>query len=162
VTFVQTVAGPTVALRASLCCPTPPRDPSLSSRRRLDSAWPCNGGLVADVQHVGSTAVPRLAAKPILDMLAGVHDPLRSGQAVPVLAELVTRTRTTGRTTPCGSTRSGARVTPRERINCTSLATDLGRHVCVLSPPGSTAIGRLLGAAVADGTLVAGNAACGL
>ena len=29
-------------------------------------------GLVADVQHVGSTAVPDLPAKPILDIVAGV------------------------------------------------------------------------------------------
>jgi len=41
-------------------------------RRRLDAilaAW-----LVAPVEHVGSTAVPGLAAKPILDLQAAVDD----------------------------------------------------------------------------------------
>ena len=40
------------------------------------------GALVADVQHVGSTAVPKLCAKPILDLAAAVT-------ALHVLPELV-------------------------------------------------------------------------
>jgi GrpB-like predicted nucleotidyltransferase (UPF0157 family) len=30
--------------------------------------------LDGEIHHIGSTAVPRLAAKPIIDMVAGVHD----------------------------------------------------------------------------------------
>jgi GrpB-like predicted nucleotidyltransferase (UPF0157 family) len=39
------------------------------------------------IHHIGSAAVPGLAAKPILDILAGVSD-LRSAVAVPVLQGL--------------------------------------------------------------------------
>jgi GrpB-like predicted nucleotidyltransferase (UPF0157 family) len=44
--------------------------------------------LVGGVHHIGSTAVPGLAAKPILDMLAGVDDLTQARDAVPVLANL--------------------------------------------------------------------------
>jgi GrpB-like predicted nucleotidyltransferase (UPF0157 family) len=44
--------------------------------------------LSAGVHHIGSTAVPGLAAKPWIDMIAGVHDLARAEAAVPVLAEL--------------------------------------------------------------------------
>jgi len=40
------------------------------------------------VHHVGSTAVPGLAAKPMLDMLAGVASLQRARAAIPVLADL--------------------------------------------------------------------------
>jgi len=40
------------------------------------------------IEHIGSTAVPGLAAKPILDMLAGITDLNAARQAIPVLAEL--------------------------------------------------------------------------
>ena len=40
------------------------------------------------VHHIGSTAVPGLAAKPIIDMIAGVHSLEESRAAVPALAEL--------------------------------------------------------------------------
>lgn len=51
-----------------------------------DPAWPkmfeqeranlrsALGALVLTVEHIGSTAVPGLAAKPIIDLLVGVHD----------------------------------------------------------------------------------------
>lgn len=40
------------------------------------------------IEHIGSTAVPGLAAKPILDMLAGITDLDAARAAIPVLAEL--------------------------------------------------------------------------
>jgi GrpB-like predicted nucleotidyltransferase (UPF0157 family) len=44
--------------------------------------------LIEDVHHVGSTAVPGLAAKPIIDMIAGVADLDQARDAVPVLVQL--------------------------------------------------------------------------
>ena len=44
--------------------------------------------LLGGVEHIGSTAVPGLAAKPILDMLAPVADLNDARAAVPVLADL--------------------------------------------------------------------------
>ena len=48
--------------------------------RGLLSPW-----LAGDVEHIGSTAVPGLAAKPILDVLAGVARLASARQAVPLL-----------------------------------------------------------------------------
>jgi GrpB-like predicted nucleotidyltransferase (UPF0157 family) len=55
-----------------------PHDPRLADRARVESErlvrllapW-----LVDGVEHVGSTAVPRLAAKPVIDLMASVTDP---------------------------------------------------------------------------------------
>lgn len=44
--------------------------------------------LVSGVQHVGSTAIPGLSAKPILDMLAGVRDHEQAAGAEGVLRTL--------------------------------------------------------------------------
>lgn len=49
-------------------------------RRSLEpglSAW-----LTTPIQHVGPTAVPGLAAKPIIDMIAGVSDPRKARGAI--------------------------------------------------------------------------------
>ncbi|HEX5989035.1 MAG TPA: GrpB family protein [Solirubrobacterales bacterium] len=50
-----------------------PADPGWSERFRLEEdaigAW-----VVGGIHHVGSTAVPGLAAKPVVDILAGVRD----------------------------------------------------------------------------------------
>lgn len=50
---------------------------------RLLAPWLDEG-----IHHVGSTAIPGLAAKPVIDMIAGVHDLAAAEAAVPVLEEL--------------------------------------------------------------------------
>ena len=65
---------------------------------RYDPAWPEQFSaeaakltellapwLAMPVEHIGSTSVPGLAAKPILDMMAGVHDLHAARDAIPVL-----------------------------------------------------------------------------
>ena len=68
-----------------------PPDPAWADRARLECArlagllapW-----LAAGVEHVGSTAVPGLAAKPVLDIMASVTDPdAVAEQASPRLAD---------------------------------------------------------------------------
>lgn len=44
--------------------------------------------LAGPVEHVGSTSVPGLPAKPILDMMASVHDLTSATDSVPVLSRL--------------------------------------------------------------------------
>jgi GrpB-like predicted nucleotidyltransferase (UPF0157 family) len=44
--------------------------------------------LVSDVEHVGSTAVPGMAAKPVIDMIAGVSDLSAAHEAVDQLRAL--------------------------------------------------------------------------
>ena len=44
--------------------------------------------LTGGVHHIGSTAVPGLAAKPMLDMMAGVRELAAARDAVPVLEQL--------------------------------------------------------------------------
>jgi GrpB-like predicted nucleotidyltransferase (UPF0157 family) len=64
-----------------------------------DPAWPRRFGVEASkltdllmpwlstpVEHIGSTSVPGLAAKPSIDMMAGVHDLRSAEDAIPVLA----------------------------------------------------------------------------
>jgi GrpB-like predicted nucleotidyltransferase (UPF0157 family) len=66
---------------------------------RYDPAWPGQFGvearklsellspwLATPVEHIGSTSVPGLAAKPSIDMMAGVHDLHSAADAIPVLA----------------------------------------------------------------------------
>src|SRR5215472_9041663 len=65
---------------------------------RYDPAWPeqfraeaskltelLEPWLATPVEHIGSTSVPGLAAKPILDMMAGVHELESARDAIPVL-----------------------------------------------------------------------------
>jgi len=44
------------------------------------------GRLVLDIEHIGSTAVPGLAAKPIIDMMAGVQGYSEADECLPILA----------------------------------------------------------------------------
>jgi GrpB-like predicted nucleotidyltransferase (UPF0157 family) len=46
------------------------------------------GHLVLDIQHVGSTAVPGLAAKPIIDIAVAVASPANVQRCRPLLVEL--------------------------------------------------------------------------
>jgi GrpB-like predicted nucleotidyltransferase (UPF0157 family) len=46
------------------------------------------GHLVLDIQHVGSTAVPGLAAKPIIDIAVAVASPADMQRCRPLLVEL--------------------------------------------------------------------------
>ncbi|RJQ70295.1 GrpB family protein [Pseudonocardiaceae bacterium YIM PH 21723] len=55
-----------------------PHDPLWAVRAGLESAWLTEllaPWLVDGVEHVGSTAIPGLAAKPIVDLMAAVADP---------------------------------------------------------------------------------------
>lgn len=49
---------------------------------RLLAPW-----LVGGVHHIGSTAIPGLSAKPIIDMMAGVADLAAAQSAIPVLED---------------------------------------------------------------------------
>ena len=68
-----------------------PYDPAWSKgfeeeREALQSAlgpW-----LVGSIEHIGSTAVPGLAAKPVIDIMAGVENLDRSRPAISVVATL--------------------------------------------------------------------------
>jgi GrpB-like predicted nucleotidyltransferase (UPF0157 family) len=53
---------------------------------RLRSALP--GDLVPDIQHIGSTAVPGLDAKPIVDLMVGIGEPGRIAEVVERLERL--------------------------------------------------------------------------
>ncbi len=49
-----------------------PAWPALYAAER-DRLWAAIGAWIADIQHVGSTSVPRLAAKPTIDIMVGVR-----------------------------------------------------------------------------------------
>jgi GrpB-like predicted nucleotidyltransferase (UPF0157 family) len=53
---------------------------------RLRSALP--GDLVPEIQHIGSTAVPGLDAKPIVDLMVGIVEPGRIAEVVERLERL--------------------------------------------------------------------------
>lgn len=53
---------------------------------RLRSALP--GDLIPEIQHIGSTAVPGLDAKPIVDLMVGIGEPGRIAEVVERLERL--------------------------------------------------------------------------
>ncbi|WP_278620271.1 GrpB family protein [Ectopseudomonas oleovorans] len=53
-------------------------------RKRLISLLP---GIFVDIEHIGSTAVPGLVAKPIIDILAGVKSISTSAEITPILCQ---------------------------------------------------------------------------
>jgi GrpB-like predicted nucleotidyltransferase (UPF0157 family) len=64
-----------------------PRWPALFERLR-ETLTAALSGRILHVHHVGSTSVPGLRAKPIMDVLVGVPDLEASLACVPTLAEL--------------------------------------------------------------------------
>lgn len=44
--------------------------------------------MVVAIEHIGSTAVPGLAAKPVIDLMVGVHSVENARSAVPLLEGL--------------------------------------------------------------------------
>ncbi len=50
---------------------------------RVIGSWAVGG-----IEHIGSTAVPGLAAKPVIDIMAGVDSLEASRSAIPVLSEI--------------------------------------------------------------------------
>ncbi|HYT25287.1 MAG TPA: GrpB family protein [Actinomycetota bacterium] len=77
-----------------------PHDPQPVELVEYDPSWPKQfaeerdriqaalGHAALVVEHIGSTAVPGLPAKPIIDIMVGVSDIERSGQAVAALIDL--------------------------------------------------------------------------
>jgi GrpB-like predicted nucleotidyltransferase (UPF0157 family) len=66
-----------------------PYDPAwpglfVAERQRLDAIL-IRERLALAIQHTGSTSIPGLAAKPILDILAGAPDPLTLARAIDTL-----------------------------------------------------------------------------
>ncbi len=58
-------------------------DEEASVLRKVLAPW-----LVDDIHHVGSTSIPGMAAKPVIDMIAGVRDLEEARAAFEPLAEL--------------------------------------------------------------------------
>jgi len=71
-----------------MVCPADPSWPSwfLQETARLRSALP--GDLIPEIQHIGSTAVPGLDAKPIVDLMVGIGEPGRIAEVVERLERL--------------------------------------------------------------------------
>ncbi len=65
-----------------------PRWPDLFAAERADLEQALRPWLTGGVHHIGSTAIPGLSAKPILDMIAGVRDLGQAGTAIAVLSTL--------------------------------------------------------------------------
>jgi GrpB-like predicted nucleotidyltransferase (UPF0157 family) len=66
--------------------PSDPEWPVRFEQERTDLERLLVPWLSAGVHHIGSTSVPGLAAKPVIDMIAGVRDLAAAEAAVPLLA----------------------------------------------------------------------------
>ena len=55
------------------------------ARRTIEQLKELFGELAVDIQHVGSTSIPNIAAKPILDFAVGIYDFKKLEQLVPKL-----------------------------------------------------------------------------
>ena len=55
------------------------------ARRTIEQLKERFGELAVDIQHVGSTSIPNIAAKPILDFAVGIYDFKKLEQLVPKL-----------------------------------------------------------------------------
>ncbi len=62
--------------------------PDLFERERASLATTIQEWIVGGIEHVGSTAVPGLAAKPVIDVMVGVESLDASRAAVPRLAAI--------------------------------------------------------------------------
>ncbi|MAT38282.1 MAG: hypothetical protein CL946_01620, partial [Ectothiorhodospiraceae bacterium] len=60
-------------------------DRYLMERKHIESVLP--DGFIVRIEHVGSTAVPGLAAKPIVDMLIEISDGERGKTLIPQILE---------------------------------------------------------------------------
>jgi len=56
--------------------------------KEKESVLAAIGELVVNIDHIGSTAVPRLSAKPIIDIMVGLRGPSDSEACLPLLREL--------------------------------------------------------------------------
>lgn len=87
------VSGATAPQDASSAIPEPvlivDHDPRWAARARAEIerlTW-IGDGVLIDVEHIGSTAVPGLKAKPVLDLMAGVAALGDVDRLAPALAE---------------------------------------------------------------------------
>jgi GrpB-like predicted nucleotidyltransferase (UPF0157 family) len=62
--------------------------PDLFERERVSITDTIGEWIVGGIEHVGSTAVPGLAAKPVIDIMIGVESLERSRAAIPRLAAI--------------------------------------------------------------------------
>jgi GrpB-like predicted nucleotidyltransferase (UPF0157 family) len=85
---LPTLTGLTVAPVGVSIVPYSDSWPSLFQQEAVRLHAALEPWLIGSVEHIGSTAVPGLAAKPILDMLGPVADLERARAAIPVLADL--------------------------------------------------------------------------
>jgi GrpB-like predicted nucleotidyltransferase (UPF0157 family) len=73
---------------AAVIVPPDPRWPEMFAAESAAIESALDGRLVGGVHHVGSTSIPRMPAKPIIDMIASVRDLADADVAAPALEAL--------------------------------------------------------------------------